>query len=159
MTTTANLHAIAIDHGTAVAERLQHPLRDAVALSLVGKQAHWVLRGGSFLGVHRLLDELVGQWREAGDAIAERIAALGVVPHGQATDAARSDLAPLPERFLEVDEAVREVVLRIDVLIASLRTAQSHLGELDPVSEDLVVGTLGTIEQGRWLLVSQLPGS
>ena len=70
---------------------LQATLVDLVDLSLVAKQAHWNLVGRQFHDVHLHLDELVKKARKYSDAVAERLAAIGVSPDGRA-----ATVAPTP---------------------------------------------------------------
>jgi starvation-inducible DNA-binding protein len=91
---------------------LQAMLIDLIALSLVGKQAHWNVEGRHFTFVHAQLDEFVDAWRSLEDDVAER----GVAPDGQAaTVAATSEIEPLaagPLRDREVVEAIADVSRR-----------------------------------------------
>ncbi|WP_134013115.1 ferritin-like domain-containing protein [Kribbella sp. VKM Ac-2566] len=64
----------------AVGSELQLVLQDLIDLSLVGKQLHWSVVGAAAHGVHLFLDELVGEWRELADVVAER-AWSGPAPH------------------------------------------------------------------------------
>ncbi|MGO3320843.1 MAG: Dps family protein, partial [Microbacterium gubbeenense] len=57
-------------------------LVDLIELSLQGKQAHWNVVGPNFIGVHEMLDPEVEAIRANGNAVAERIAALGGEPVG-----------------------------------------------------------------------------
>ena len=50
---------------------------DLEALVVNGKQAHWHVRGGSFIGVHELLDGVVAHAQDYADTAAERVVALG----------------------------------------------------------------------------------
>ncbi|WSY26360.1 ferritin-like domain-containing protein [Kribbella sp. NBC_00889] len=68
----------------AVGAELQVALRELIDLSLIGKQLHWSVVGPAARSVHLFLDELVGEWRELADVVAERAVTLGFVPDGQA---------------------------------------------------------------------------
>ena len=74
-------------------DALQGALVDLIDLSLLGKQAHWNLRGRNFRSVHLQLDEVVDLARAHMDTVAERAVAIGVNPDGRprtVADTARS---------------------------------------------------------------------
>jgi starvation-inducible DNA-binding protein len=65
---------------------LNQQLADAIDLGLQAKQAHWNVKGPSFLGLHQLFDETAKELAEFTDEIAERAVTLG----GSALGTARS---------------------------------------------------------------------
>ena len=80
---------------SAMIDLLNARLADAIDLALVTKQAHWNLKGPTFIAVHELLDTLRDDVDEHVDIIAERVAqldgiALGTLQTvGKATQARR----------------------------------------------------------------------
>jgi len=72
-------------------------LADATDLMLQSKQAHWNVKGPSFIALHELFDKVAESSEEWVDSLAERIVQLGGTAEGtvQAT-AARTSLAPYP---------------------------------------------------------------
>jgi starvation-inducible DNA-binding protein len=72
-------------------------LADATDLMLQSKQAHWNVKGPSFIALHELFDKVAESAEEWVDSLAERIVQLGGTAEGtvQAT-AARTSLAPYP---------------------------------------------------------------
>src|SRR5262245_20989363 len=72
-------------------------LADAVDLMIQAKQAHWNVKGPSFIALHELFDKASEEIEEHVDSIAERITSLGGVTEGTVRDAARSsNLAEYP---------------------------------------------------------------
>ena len=67
-----------------IGKHLQLTLVELIALSLAGKQLHWNAYGRDFLAIHRHLDDVVDEWHELGDAVAERAVALGIPADGSA---------------------------------------------------------------------------
>jgi starvation-inducible DNA-binding protein len=59
----------------------QH-LADAVDLQLQMKQAHWNVKGPSFIGLHELFDTVAKAVESYVDMIAERVAQLGGIAEG-----------------------------------------------------------------------------
>ena len=60
----------------AMIELLNARLADAIDLALITKQAHWNLKGPTFIAVHEFLDEVRDDIDEHVDIIAERVAQL-----------------------------------------------------------------------------------
>ena len=72
-------------------------LASAVDLQTQMKQAHWNVKGPSFIGLHELFDKVDEAVESYVDMIAERIVQLGGIAEGTArVAAARSQLAEYP---------------------------------------------------------------
>jgi starvation-inducible DNA-binding protein len=73
-------------------------LADAIDLQTQCKQAHWNVRGATFIALHELFDSINEQVEDFVDLIAERAAQLGGAVEGTARTAARrSTLAEYPQ--------------------------------------------------------------
>jgi starvation-inducible DNA-binding protein len=140
-----------------VGHLLQLTLGELLELSLVGKQLHWNIVGPGFRELHLHLDELVDEWRDASDEVAERASAIGVSPDGRSqTIAAQSDLDPVESGFVAVPEAVRQLVERLAAVDERIRDRVQRLDELDLTTQDLLIGVTETLEKQLWMLRSQL---
>src|SRR5574340_313761 len=72
-------------------------LADAVDLQMQMKQAHWNVKGPSFIGLHKLFDKVDEAVESYVDMIAERIVQLGGIAEGTVrAAAARSRLDEYP---------------------------------------------------------------
>ena len=79
-------------------------LADAVDLQMQIKQAHWNVKGPSFIALHKLFDEIVDAAEEYMDLIAERVVQLGGTAEGTIQNAAkRSSLKEYPVSSSELD--------------------------------------------------------
>jgi starvation-inducible DNA-binding protein len=135
---------------------LQPLLTDLSDLALQLKHAHWNVRGALFLPIHEQLDRIVETVREAADEVAERIVTLGHPANGLAQAiAAESRLNPLRMQFLPSQEVIEALSARLDSVIQFLRVAIAATGELDPVSQDLLIGVAASLEKHLWMLQSQ----
>uniref|UniRef100_UPI00222FB5FD ferritin-like domain-containing protein n=1 Tax=Klebsiella pneumoniae TaxID=573 RepID=UPI00222FB5FD len=67
---------------TAMIELLNKRLADAIDLKLAIKQAHWNIKGPSFIAIHELFDQVAARVEEHGDTLAERIVQLGGIAAG-----------------------------------------------------------------------------
>jgi starvation-inducible DNA-binding protein len=141
----------------SVAADLQATLVELVDLSLQGKQAHWNVTGPNFRSVHLELDEIVDSARLASDRVAERIVTIGHLPDGRAgAIAATAPFAPFPAGVVSTTQVVEIVGARIDELAARLRERIGRLGEIDPVSQGILVDVDEELEKQAWMLRAQL---
>ena len=62
---------------------LNQRLADCIDLQLQTKQAHWNVKGPSFIALHKLFDEINASVIEYADMIAERVVQLGGVAEGR----------------------------------------------------------------------------
>jgi starvation-inducible DNA-binding protein len=82
---------------SAMVQLLNERLADSIDLQLQGKQAHWNVKGPSFIALHKLFDEVVDHATEFSDSIAERLVALGGIAEGTlAAVGPRTGLPPYP---------------------------------------------------------------
>ena len=140
-----------------VVDALQASLAELIDLALLGKQAHWSVVGPQFRSVHLELDEIVDLARVSYDRVAERIATLGIAPDGRAeTVASTSELPPFPEGFVPATETVQRVTQSMDTIAMRLKERIAAVGDDDPVSQDILIGTTDEIEKAAWMLRSQL---
>src|SRR5471032_2336045 len=76
---------------------LNQQLADTLDLQSQVKQAHWNVKGPTFIALHELFDKLAEELEGAIDDLAERVTALGGVAEGTARLAvARSRLPEYP---------------------------------------------------------------
>jgi len=145
------------DAAATAADLLQKRLEGLIDLTLTLKHVHWNVVGTGFIGVHEMLDPQYEAVAVMVDTTAERIATLGASPNGLAGAlVARRDWDdyPLgrdvvPQHLIALDAAYSGV-------ISSHRKALEQLGDLDPVSEDMVVGQLAALEGFQWFVRAHL---
>jgi starvation-inducible DNA-binding protein len=135
---------------------LQQALVALIDLSLIGKHGHWNVVGPNFRSLHLELDELIDAWRDAADAVGERIAALGGFPDGRAqTVAARSALPTLTEG----PQPDRGLVVSLTAILAAaaglVRACMDSIEDRDPVTADLLHSIVATLEQQLWMIRAQ----
>src|SRR3954447_1580226 len=124
--TQSHLPAIAEHERKEAGHFLQSTLVELIALSLIGKQLHWNIVGHGFRDLHLQLDELVDEWQELADLVAERAIAIGYKVDGRAAVVAeQSELGPVDPGPTDVPRATREIVERL----ASVAERVRHRGE------------------------------
>lgn len=142
-----------------VGEALQGALVDLIDLSLVAKQTHWNIVGPRFRSIHKQLDDVVTTARSHADTVAERSAALGVPPDGRAaTVAAGSGIAPAPEGWQRDVDAVRGMVAALGAVIVRMRERLEAVGEVDPVTEDVLIQLTKELEKHHWMFQAENTG-
>lgn len=157
MTATIGVPGLAAEERTAVSADLQAVLVDLTALSLNGKQAHWHVTGRHFLPVHEQLDMLVADTRAWADLVAERAVALGVPVDGRPrTVAETTGVAEFQDGFVDDDKTVRLVTEQVAKAAEGIRSRVERLGQLDLVTQDLVIEILRGLEKHLWMLQAQL---
>jgi len=146
--------------GDQVAELLQGRLTSLIDLSLTLKHVHWNVVGPYFIGVHQMIDPQVDAVREMVDATAERIATLGREPNGLPGYVAKSrswddyslGRATVPEHLGALDVVYQGI-------IAEHRKAIDALDDLDLISQDMLIGQAGELEQFHWFVRAHLESS
>lgn len=139
-----------------VTETLQQVLADLIDLGLLAKQAHWNVVGPNFRSLHLHLDELADLAREHSDSVAERMSAIGANPDGRAsTIAAQSGLPQLGTGWLDDTVVVESVSGLLAFAVAGLRKGIEVTGEVDLVSQDLLIGIAADVEKQHWMFTAQ----
>jgi len=141
-----------------VGRELDATLIDLIDLSLWGKQLHWSVVGPLFRALHERLDELVDSWRELADIVAERAVAIGHWPDGQAAAVAAGATEMRVERGPVADQVVvRQLAGRLAEVSERARARLGRIGELDLVSQDVMIEVLRELEKQLWMSRAQLP--
>lgn len=155
--TREHLPRLAEDGRRQTGELLQLSLVELVALALIGKQLHWNISGHGFRDFHLQLDELVDEWRELSDTVAERAVAIGVPPDGRAPAVVeQSRLEPVSPGAIPVNAALRELTGRVAVVDARMRERCERLGETDLASQDVLIEVTRALEKQLWMLRVEL---
>jgi starvation-inducible DNA-binding protein len=141
----------------ALGTELQVVLQDLIDLSLIGKQLHWSVVGPAAHSLHLFLDELVGDWRELADVVAERAVTLGFIPDGQSSAvAAGSRVEPVEVQSTADHAVVWELGRRIAAAAERIRERLVSIGGADLVTQDVLIKVVGMLEKHQWLLRVQL---
>ncbi|MEV7647249.1 DNA starvation/stationary phase protection protein [Arthrobacter sp. NPDC089319] len=149
-----------LEDGRKVAKILQQRLHALNDLQLTLKHAHWNVVGRDFIGVHEMLDPQIEKVRAMIDAVAERIATLGVSPNGLPG-------ALVKERSWDDYDIHRagtaEHLAALDVVyngvVGAHREAIETVGEIDPITEDLLIGQTAELELFQWFMRAHLENS
>ena len=149
--------SLTLDEGAQTAQILQVRLHALIDLALTLKHIHWNVIGPHFIAVHEMIDPQVDAVQAMVDATAERIATLGSVPigtpgaivAGRTWDDYSIGRASTIAHLGALDEVYRG-------FITAHREAATATEELDDVTNDMLIGQLGALEQFHWFVRAHL---
>jgi starvation-inducible DNA-binding protein len=130
---------------------LNQRLADCIDLQTQCKQAHWNVKGPSFIALHKLFDEVNADVEAYVDLIAERIVQLGGVAEGTArVVAVRSKLLDYP---IALTTGMQHVAALSDSLSQFGRTARIAIEEMDNLGDADSADIMTEISRGtdKWL--------
>jgi starvation-inducible DNA-binding protein len=148
---------LSLEEGHKLASALQDRLNALNDLQLTLKHAHWNVVGRDFIGVHEMLDPQIDAVREHVDTTAERMATMGVSPKG-------TPGAIVKERSWDdyalgratCEEHLGALDLVYSGVIADHRKAITLAGEIDPITEDMLIGQVKDLELFHWFIRAHL---
>jgi starvation-inducible DNA-binding protein len=146
--------------GAEVAALLQNRLTALTDLHLTLKHVHWNVVGPNFISVHEMLDPQVDAVREMADTVAERIATLGASPVGTpAAIVADRDWSDYSIGRAGAIEHLGALDLVYTGVITDHRSAIAATEELDPITQDMLIGQSAALEQFHWFVRAHLESS
>jgi len=130
---------------------LNQRLAEAIDLQTQCKQAHWNVKGPSFIGLHKLFDEINEDVEAYVDLIAERVVQLGGTAEG--TIGAVEQRSKLPDYPIGITTGAEHVAALSDALGAFGRTARITIAEMDELEDADSADMLTDISRGvdKWL--------
>jgi len=149
-----------VNEDAQVAEALSRVLADTFTLYLKTHNFHWNVTGPMFHTLHLMFEEQYNELWVAGDAIAERIRALGHVAPGsyrefskltyiQEADVVPSDAEMIAELLRDNETAARTARRALSIARAAV----------DAPTEDLLTQRVMAHEKAAWMLRSMLAKS
>jgi starvation-inducible DNA-binding protein len=143
---------------TAMIDLCNARLADALDLSLAVKQAHWNLKGPTFIAVHELLDQLRANLDSNSDTVAERVAQLDGVALGTTQAVGeKSELPAYPTDIRKVADHLGALVERYAALSKSVREAIDTADEAgDAGTADIFTSFSRDLDKDMWFLKSHL---
>jgi starvation-inducible DNA-binding protein len=141
-----------------VIDLLNARLADALDLQLQCKQAHWNVKGPSFIALHELFDRIAGDVGVNVDDMAERITALcGVAAGTVQAISGRSKLDAYPLDITDGRAHVDALAAAIARFAKSARKAIDEAGKAgDADTSDLFTGISRGADKNLWLLEAHL---
>jgi starvation-inducible DNA-binding protein len=126
-------------------------LASAVDLQTQLKQAHWNVKGPSFMGLHELFDKADEAVESYVDMIAERIVQLGGIAEGTVRVAASR--SRLPEYPLEIADGMAHVEAVARALSTFGQEARTTIDEADELDDADTADLFTEVSRGidKWL--------
>jgi starvation-inducible DNA-binding protein len=148
------------DHAEQVTGLLQDRLNSLNDLALTLKHVHWNVIGPHFIAVHTMLDPQVDAVRAMADETAERITTLGGSPNGTpGALVAQRDWTDYSLGRADALEHLGALDVVYTGIIEAHRAAIDATEELDPITQDLLIGQSGQLEQFHWFVRAHLEAS
>jgi len=142
---------------TQVVTLLQERLAEAVDLVTQAKQAHWNVKGPSFIALHELFDKVYEHAGGHVDLIAERIVQLGGTAEGTVRVAAkRSQLPEYPLSIASGKEHVEALSHSLAYFGETIRKAINLADEVgDQGTADLFTEISRSVDKDLWFVEAQ----
>jgi starvation-inducible DNA-binding protein len=154
-TTTPKLHPTKNDLPEAsrleAVGLLNQRLADCIDLQAQAKQAHWNVKGPTFIALHKLFDEINADVAQYADLLAERVVQLGGIAEGTVgVVAERSTLVDYP---IGLSTGAEHVAALSDALAMFGRTVRLGIEEMNELEDAGSADILTEISRGvdKWL--------
>jgi starvation-inducible DNA-binding protein len=139
---------------TKVLATLGDRLADATDLMLQSKQAHWNVKGPSFIALHELFDKVYENAGEHVDLLAERIMQLGGTVEGTARAVVkRSQLPEYPLTIASGREHVEALSRSLAYFGETIRRGIDQAGEIgDQDTADIFTEISRSVDKDLWFV-------
>ena len=139
-------------------ELLNARLSDTIDLALIAKQAHWNVKGRTFIGVHKMLDELRDDVDEYVDLMAERVTQLGGTALGTSQIVVKSSkVEPYPVDMYKVEDHLRALAERYGKVANTIRENIDEADEAGDVdTSDLFTEVSRGLDKWLWFIEAHL---
>lgn len=139
---------IDLDLGTRekVIEILNSRLADAIDLKSQAKQAHWNVKGRSFIGLHELFDQVSTEVETYIDNIAERVTVLGGTALGTVRVAAQK--SSLSEYPLEITDGESHVDALSTAMADFTKRVRANIDEADELGDTVTADIFTEVASG-----------
>ncbi len=126
-------------------------LADSIDLKSQAKQAHWNVKGMSFIALHELFDEVAGGIEEYTDTIAERVTILGGTAEGTVrVSAQKSTLSQYP---MEISDGRDHVDALTTALADFGKKVRGNIDDADEAGDMNTADLFTEVSRGidKWL--------
>ena len=133
---------------------LQDRLADSIDLQTQAKQAHWNVKGPSFIALHELFDKIAEESEEYPDLIAERIVQFGGVAEGTVQVVSnRTNLPDYPLVLTTGREHVEALSHTLAVYGELIRGTIKQATELeDSATADIFTQISRSVDKNLWFI-------
>jgi len=139
---------------TEVVAILNARLADSIDLMHQGKQAHWNVKGPSFIALHKLFDEIVHAAEEYMDLLAERVVQVGGMAEGTIQVATKH--TELKEYPLHISDERDHIVALSAALATYGKSARRAIDQTDELGDrdtaDIFTEISRGVDKYLWLV-------
>lgn len=141
-----------------IIELLNSRLADSLDLKSQAKQAHWNVKGMSFIGLHELFDRVATEVEVYTDTIAERITALGGTALGTArVTAQKSSLSEYPLEIVDGRDHVDALSTALSTFGKNVRQGIDEADNLkDKDTADLFTEVSRDVDKLLWFVEAHI---
>jgi len=145
---------ISLDHRMNLNRMMNQRLATAIDLQMQMKQAHWNVKGPSFIALHELFDKAHEEVEGYVDTIAERIVQFGGIAHGTVrSSAASTELADYPATISEGPAHVEAVARALSTFGSEVRNMICEANALeDAGTADIFTEISRGIDKMLWFV-------
>lgn len=133
-------------------------LADGINLQMQTKQAHWNVKGPSFIALHELFDDVSERVEGYTDLMAERITALGGTAEGTVQVAAKG--SKLPAYPLDISEGLAHVDALSTSLAAFGKLARAAIDQSNEIGDadtaDIFTEISRGIDKDLWFVEAHM---
>jgi starvation-inducible DNA-binding protein len=146
------------DIRTQAAELLNNRLADVIDLTLQAKQAHWNVKGPTFIALHEMFDKLHADLIDYSDLIGERIVQLGGRAEGTVQAIAdRTSLEPYALNAVTGHQHLDNLAISLATFGSKVRADVNWTDELgDAGTCDLLTEVMRGVDKWLWFVESHL---
>ena len=151
---------LSAEQRTSLAQLLNERLADLIDLGLQAKQAHWNVKGPTFIALHELFDSVAEEIEVFVDDVAERVVALGGIAEGTiGIVGKRTKLAAYPPNITSGRDHVEALSTALATFGKAVRADIDRATELgDTDTADLFTGISRDIDKKLWFVEAHLQG-
>lgn len=145
------------DSAKKLIDLLNQNLANTLDLKLQSKQAHWNVRGPSFIALHELFDKIASEVDEYADMQAERLVQLGGIAKGTLQAISSSQLKAYPIHLQNGQDHVAALGAALGAVADSSRQLIDTADELeDKVTADMCTEISRGLDKLRWFVEAHI---
>lgn len=151
-------NSLPLDVRKKVIDVLALRLADGIDLFCQTKQAHWTVKGMSFISLHELFDSIAEMLEEHVDTIAERIMQLGGVTEGTVKKVAEKTTLPdYPTTISTGHDHVEQLSTVLAKFAGLCRDAIDETDKFgDQVTSDMFTTIAGELDKQVWFVEAHI---
>jgi starvation-inducible DNA-binding protein len=134
---------------------LNQSLATMIDLKLQSKQAHWNVKGGNFIALHQLFDDVAGAVDGYVDLLAERVVQLGGTAEGRVQPVGDASLLKVYPDVKDSAQHVAALAAAIHIAAQQTRKLIDKAGDTnDEITADICTEITRGLDKWHWFVAS-----